>query len=58
MDNLTTKQSILMIGICVVILAALNVWGNSFKQNECVTGGGKFIKNTSDSTLSMCLMGE
>ncbi len=57
MDNISTKQGIAIILVSVVLLAALNVWGNSFKQSHCESAGGRFVKNLSDSTLSTCIMG-
>lgn len=58
MDNLSTKQSIALILVSVVIMAALTVWGNSFKQDNCERSGGRFVKNISDSTLSTCILGD
>lgn len=58
MDKLSTKQSIALILVSVVILAVLNVWGNSFKQSDCERSGGRFVKNISDSTLSTCIVGD
>lgn len=52
------KLTLQVLGIMLVILvlAIANVGMNAWKRDDCMNKGGRYIENTSDSTLSMCML--
>jgi hypothetical protein len=53
------KLATQIIGVIALILMTglLNACHNESKQRRCIDAGGKFVLNTSDSSRSMCIMG-
>ena len=43
-----------VLGIVNVSKPSLNAW----KKHDCFEQGGRYIENTSDSTMSACILGK
>lgn len=52
------KLTLQVLGIILIIsvLGIVNVGMNAWKRNDCFEQGGRYIENTSDSTLSACIL--
>ena len=49
---------VLGIMLAILVLGITNVGMNAWKRHDCINQGGRYIENTSDSTLSMCMLGK
>ena len=53
------KLTLQILGI-VLLLALIGIMNsvvNSWKAEDCVDAGGRFVLNTTDSSRSMCILG-
>ncbi len=48
---------VLGIVLLLVLVGAMNRVVNNWKAEDCVEAGGQFVLNTTDSSRSMCIMG-
>lgn len=49
---------VLSIVLLLVFIGAMNHVVNNWKAEDCVDVGGRFVLNTTDSSRSMCILGE
>lgn len=54
------KLTLQVLGIILMIsvLGIVNVGVNAWKKHDCFEQGGRYIENTSDSTMSACILGK
>lgn len=54
------KLALQIVGIIIMLglLGAMNIWHNNYKHQKCVDMGGRFVVNTTDSSRSMCILGD
>lgn len=41
----------------LALLGVMNACHNEYKHDKCVDMGGRFVLNTTDSSLSTCILG-
>jgi hypothetical protein len=53
------KLTLQVLGIVLLLalIGAMNRVVNNWKAEDCVEAGGQFVLNTTDSSRSMCIMG-
>ncbi len=53
------KLTLQVLGIVLLLplIGAMNHVVNNWKAEDCVDAGGRFVLNTTDSSRSMCIMG-
>lgn len=53
------KITMQILGIILLLAAigAMNSVVNSWKAEDCADAGGRFVINTTDSSRSMCILG-
>jgi hypothetical protein len=49
---------VLGIVLLLALIGAMNRVVNNWKAEDCVDAGGRFMLNTTDSSRSMCILGE
>ena len=49
---------ILGIILLLALIGTMNRVVNTWKAEDCVDAGGRFVLNTTDSSRSMCILGE
>lgn len=48
---------ILAVILMLALIGAMNRVVNNWKAEDCVDAGGRFVLNTTDSSRSMCILG-
>ena len=49
---------ILGIILLLALIGTMNRVVNNWKAEDCVDAGGRFVLNTTDSSRSMCILGD
>jgi len=54
------KLTLQVLGIVLLLafIGAMNRVVNNWKAEDCVAAGGRFVVNTTDSSRSMCILGD
>lgn len=52
------KIAMQIVGVIFMLglVGAMNIWHNDYKHDKCVDMGGRFVLNTTDSSLSTCIL--
>jgi hypothetical protein len=40
----------------LALIGAVTIWHNNYKHQKCIDMGGRFVINTTDATLSTCIL--
>lgn len=53
------KITLQILGVILLLamIGAMNRVVNNWKAEDCVDAGGRFVLNTTDSSRSMCILG-
>lgn len=53
------KITLQILGVILMLamIGAMNLVVNNWKAEDCVDAGGRFVLNTTDSSRSMCILG-
>ena len=54
------KLTLQVLGIVLLLalIGGMNRVVNNWKAEDCVDAGGRFVLNTTDSSCSMCILGD